>query len=118
ELEVAVKEARRRDTLIERARVDSPKHTEDYAERVAALQPRIEQMTARLQTAADAQNQYLASVAIKELRAQQDRLASYGLQAQYALASILDKAANGPSAQSAPSGENPAPVPPTGATTP
>jgi Tetratricopeptide repeat len=119
ELEVAVKEARRRGTLIERARQESPERTEEFAVRVATLQPRIEEMTGRLQKAADAQNQYLAAVAIKELRAQQERLASYGLQAQYALASILDKAANGTSSSSTSAVEGSSPVPPsTGGATP
>lgn len=108
ELEVAVKEARRRGTLIERARQDSPAHTEMYAGRVAELQPRIATMTARLEAAGAEQNRYLASVAIKELRTQQERLASYGLQAQFALASILDKASNSaPSSAAATEGSSP-----------
>lgn len=95
ELEVAVKESRRRGTLIERARQDSPAHTELFAGRVAELQPRIQTMASRLEEAGRAQNRYLANVAIRELQSQKERLASYGLQAQFALASILDKASNG-----------------------
>jgi hypothetical protein len=92
ELEVAVKEARRRWTLIERARVDSPKHTEDFAARVTLLKPRIENLTTRLDGAGQAQNLYLANIAIKELEAQKERLAAYGVQAQFALAAIYDRA--------------------------
>jgi hypothetical protein len=96
ELDVAVKESRRRWTLIERARVDSPKQTDAFAVRVNDLQPRIETMIMKLEDAGKAQDRYLADIAIKELTAQKQRLASYGLQAQFALASIYDTAANGP----------------------
>jgi len=96
ELDVAVKEARRRWTLIERARVDSPKQTDAFAVRVDDLQPRIETLILKLEDAGKAQDRYLAEIAIRELNQQKQRLAAYGLQAQFALASIYDKAANGP----------------------
>jgi len=101
ELEVAVKEARRRWTLIDRARVDSPKHTEEFAERVADLSPRIATMMARLVEAGEQQNLYLANVAIRELETQKERLSAYGLQAQFALAAIYDRATSGNSAPTA-----------------
>lgn len=107
ELEVAVKEARRRGTLIERARQDSPAHTEQYAGLVAEIQPKIAVMAARVDAAGVAQNQYLASVAIRELQAQKQRLASYGLQAQFALAAILDKASNESPSTAATQGSTP-----------
>jgi hypothetical protein len=100
ELEVAVKEARRRWTLIERARAESPKQTEEFAARVANLTPRIATMEARLMDAGEKQNQYLAEIAIHELEAQKERLAAYGLQAQFALAAIYDHAAAGSSQSS------------------
>ena len=62
---------------------------------MATLQPRIDGLSARLEVTGQAQNQYLASIAIKELEQQKQRLASYSLQARYALASIYDKAATG-----------------------
>jgi hypothetical protein len=103
ELDVAVKEARRRWTLIERARIESPRQTDAFAERVDDLQPRIEAMIMRLEDAGKAQDNYLAAIAIKELTAQKERLAAYGLQAQFALAAIYDTAANASSpAPSAP----------------
>lgn len=93
ELDVAYKEARRRWVLVERAREDYPARTEEFARRVATLPPRIGGLTARLEATAQAQNQYLAAIAVKELEAQKQRLASYSLQARFALASIYDKAA-------------------------
>jgi len=94
ELDVAYKEARRRWVLVERARDDYPARTEEFARRVATLQPRIDGLSARLEATGQAQNRYLAAVAIKELESQKQRLASYSLQARFALASIYDKAAN------------------------
>ncbi|HTE40403.1 MAG TPA: tetratricopeptide repeat protein [Steroidobacteraceae bacterium] len=114
ELEVAVKEARRRWTLIERARVDGPARTEEFAKRVGRLKPRVEELVARLDTAAGTQNRYLADIAIRELELQKERLASYGLQAQFALAAIYDRATNAAHV-TAPPTTNPA-VPSTDAT--
>jgi chromosome segregation ATPase len=95
ELDVAYKEARRRWVLVERAREDYPARTEEFAGRVANLQPRITALSAKLAAAAQSQNQYLAAVAVKELESQKERLAAYSLQARYALASIYDRASSG-----------------------
>jgi hypothetical protein len=94
ELDVAYKEARRRWVLVERAREEYPARTDAFAQRVAGLTPRIEALSARLAQAADAQNRYLASIAIRELESQKERLAAYSLQARFALASIYDRASN------------------------
>ena len=95
ELDVAYKEARRRWVLIERAREEYPARTEEFARRVDGLQPRIDGLMTRLASAATSQNQYLASIAVKELESQKERLAAYSLQARFALASIYDRAASG-----------------------
>src|SRR5690606_19445833 len=87
ELDVAYKEARRRSVLVERAREDYPARTEQFARRVATLPPRLDGLSARLEATAQAQNRYLASVAIKELEAQKQRLAADSLQARVAVAS-------------------------------
>src|SRR5690606_41271395 len=65
------------------------------AQRVAQLRPRIEGLIARLAITAEAQNRYLASIAIRELESQKERLAAYSLQARFALASIYDRASSG-----------------------
>lgn len=95
ELDVAYKEARRRWVLVERAREEYPARTEQFAQRVATLQPRIAALSTRLASVADAQNQYLAAIAVKELESQKERLAAYSLQARFALASIYDRASSG-----------------------
>ena len=95
ELEVAYREARRRWVLVERAREEYPARTEAFAQRVAQIRPRIEGLSARLAITAEAQNRYLASIAIRELESQKERLAAYSLQARFALASIYDRASSG-----------------------
>lgn len=94
ELETASRESRRRTTLIARAREDYPKRTAEFGEKVAALESRLTQLVMHCQRLGEAQNQYLADLAVRELESQQQRLAAYTLQAQYALASIYDKAAD------------------------
>lgn len=94
ELDVAYKDARRSWVLVDRAREDYPARTAQFAQRVQGLEPRIDRLSARLASAATAQNQYLAAVAVKELESQKERLAAYSLQARFALASIYDRASN------------------------
>lgn len=96
ELDVALKDARRHQILVGRAQEESPRRTEEFAETVRNLNPRIAALSARLAAAAEAQSQYLAAIATRELEAQKQRLAAYSLQAQFALASIYDRAASGP----------------------
>lgn len=107
ELDVAYKEARRRWVLIERAREEYPARTEEFAKRVQGLQPRIDTLMSRLSTVATDQNQYLASIAVRELESQKERLAAYSLQARFALASIYDRAASGNSGPSGGGGDTP-----------
>ena len=96
ELDVSIKDARRLQILVDRAQEDAPQRTEELAARVARLGPGLDLLSVRLGAAAEAQGQYLAAVAIAELGAQKERLASYAMQAQFALASIYDRAAVGP----------------------
>jgi len=96
ELEVALTETDTRWLKVEQGRDNMPSDTEAFATRVAALRPRIDGLGVRLAQAADAQGQYLADIAINELESQKERLASYQLQARYALATIYDRAANQP----------------------
>ena len=97
ELAVAVKEARRRHTLVERAREQVPGRNDAFAGRVNDYSSRVQAMLARCQQVDAEQGQYLAHLAIAQLQQQQERLAQYTLQAQFALASIYDRAsANDP----------------------
>ncbi len=96
ELDVGLKDARKLQILVGRAEADAPQRTEALAARVDRLGPDLDSLSARLGAAAAAQGTYLASVAIAELEAQKRRLASYTTQAQFALASIYDRAVTSP----------------------
>ena len=99
ELDAALKQMEKRWLLVQQARRNMPSDTEAFAGRVAALRPRIEALGVRLAAAGRAQGEYLASIAVNELETQKERLASYKLQARFALATIYDRAANAGGAQ-------------------
>jgi hypothetical protein len=94
ELDAALKQMEKRWLLVQQARRSMPNDTEVFAGRVAALKPRIETLGVRLAAAGRAQGEYLASIAVRELEMQKERLATYQLQARFALATIYDRAAN------------------------
>jgi tetratricopeptide (TPR) repeat protein len=103
ELDAALKEAQKRWVLVERARQESPQRTIEFAARVDAMKLRIAALETQLTAMSERQGRYLEYVAIAELGAQQERLATYRIQARYELATILDRAANPePPAASAP----------------
>jgi hypothetical protein len=79
---------------VEQARRNVPTNTGEFATRIAALKVRIDALATRLAATEQAQADYLASVAIQELEDQKARLASYQVQARFALGGMYDRAAN------------------------
>jgi len=94
DLDLALHEAQARWIRVERARKSVPTNNGEFAARIAALQQRIDGLQIRLVDAAQKQNGYLAQLAVKELEGQKDRLATYQIQARFALATMYDRAAN------------------------
>ena len=94
DLDLALHEAQARWIRVERARKSVPTNTGEFDARIAALQQRIDAIQLRLVEAAQKQNNYLARIAVQELQGQKDRLATYQIQARFALASMYDRAAN------------------------
>jgi hypothetical protein len=74
------------------ARDEVPRKLDEYANRIAALTPRLEAMQTQIATVLDEQTDFLTLVATEELEAQKKRLASYRVQARFALATIYDEA--------------------------
>jgi len=117
ELDAALEELQNRWVRVQRARATVPTNTAEFADRIAALAARIQQVRARLAATAGQQSDYLQTVAASELSAQKERLATYGVQARFALADIYDRAADqtdGPSGAGAPGSgrpDAPAPIP-------
>ncbi|MEP7246797.1 MAG: tetratricopeptide repeat protein [Gammaproteobacteria bacterium] len=94
DLDLALHEAQARWIRVQRARKDVPTNTGEFATRIAALQQRIDALQIRLVDTAQKQNAYLAQLAVRELEGQKDRLATYQIQARFALATMYDRAAN------------------------
>jgi hypothetical protein len=106
DLSLALNEAQSRWIRVERARKNMPVNTGEFAARVAALSQRIDALQRRLADTEQRQSAYLARVAVQELGQQKDRLATYQVQARFALATMYDRAANAEAATRKP----PAPV--------
>jgi hypothetical protein len=67
--------------------------TSGFVARIAELKSRIARIGPQIDAAARAQETVLGALAVRELDAQKERLASYATQAQFALAAIYDSAA-------------------------
>jgi hypothetical protein len=109
DLDLALHEAQNRWIRVERARHSVPTNNGEFAARVAALKTRIEALQGRLASVEKKQSEYLAQVAVGELQQQKDRLATYQVQARFALASMYDRAANPPAEKKEEKSEPPAP---------
>jgi hypothetical protein len=119
DLNLALHEAQSRWIRVEQARRNVPTNTGEFAERIAALKARIEALATRLAATEDAQRDYLERVAVNELEDQKSRLATYQVQARFALAGMYDRAANAgaaparaPAAEQKGAGEEPPPEAP------
>jgi len=75
------------------ARTGTPAELDAFAARIAAVTPRIEAMQARIAAARGEQEGRLVAMAVDTLTEHRDRLAAYRVQAQFALATIYDRAA-------------------------
>jgi tetratricopeptide (TPR) repeat protein len=106
DLSLALHEAQSRWIRVERARHNVQQNTGEFAARVAALRERITTLEARLADAEERQSAHLAQIAVQELEQQKARLATYEVQARFALATMYDRAA----AANAASRKAPAPI--------
>ena len=75
------------------ARNDTPGDLDAFSARIAAVTPRIERMQALIAGERGQQEQRLLALAVDALKDQRERLAAYRVQAQFALATIYDRAA-------------------------
>jgi len=93
EVAQALRETEKRWSLVQEAKTAVPDRNGEFAERIAALKPRIGAARERLAALERAQADYLADIAVNELASQKERISTYMLQARYALATIYDRAA-------------------------
>jgi predicted negative regulator of RcsB-dependent stress response len=94
DLNLALHQAQSRWIRVEQARRNVPTNTGEFATRIAALRARIDALATRLAATEQQQGDYLARVAVDELEDQKARLATYQIQARFALAGMYDRAAN------------------------
>jgi len=94
DLSLALHEAQSRWIRVEQARRAVPTNTGEFATRIAALKARIDALETRLAATEQQQAGYLARVAVTELEDQKSRLATYQIQARFALGSMYDRAAS------------------------
>lgn len=96
ELEAALQETQQRVVRVDQARSSVPTDADAYAKRVADMRGRMDDLQERLAQAAQRQGQHLQAIAIDTLEAQKQRIATYQVQARFALASIYDRAISAP----------------------
>lgn len=108
DLDLALHEAQNRWIRVEHARQSVPTNNGEFAARVAALKSRIDELQAHLAATEQKQSAYLAQVAVNELEQQKNRLATYQVQARFALATMYDRAAN-PEPEKKDGADSPAP---------
>jgi Tfp pilus assembly protein PilF len=96
DLDAALLEGQNRWVRVERARRNAPSNTGEFAARLAVLKRRLDALQARLTATRAAQDDLLGELAARELEGQKSRLATYEIQARFALASIYDRASNPP----------------------
>jgi hypothetical protein len=88
----ALAQAEARVAAIGGAQSGEPRRFEQFAGRIAALAPRIESMQAAIGRTLDRQQDALVAMAVDELESRKERLASYRVQARFALATMYDRA--------------------------
>jgi hypothetical protein len=89
----ALVETQRSRRNIDETMRDEPLMFDSFNARVDGLNPRIETLQLQVDGAMGRQRAFLQSIAVEELRAQQQRLNTYSVQARFALAAIYDLSA-------------------------
>jgi tetratricopeptide (TPR) repeat protein len=76
------------------AQLVEPRRFDGFATRIAALAPRIATMQAAIARALQRQDDALVAMAVAEFESRKQRLASYRVQARFALATMYDRASS------------------------
>jgi len=111
DLDLALHEAQNRWVRVQHARTSVPSNTGEFAARITQLQARIAALQIRLTDTQHRQNNYLGELAVAQLQAQKERLATYRVQARFELASLYDRAQDAGAAAKAPATAPAGPAP-------
>lgn len=93
ELDAALAQAESRQAAVVAASLQEPRRFDEFTARIARLAPRIASLQAAIGGTLRQEEGRLVALAVRELQSQQERLASYRVQARFALATIYDRAA-------------------------
>jgi Tfp pilus assembly protein PilF len=102
DLDLALHEAQNRWVRVQHARTSVPSNTGEFAARISQLQARLDALQIRLVDTQHRQNNYLGELAVAQLQAQKERLATYRVQARFELASLYDRSQEAGVAKKAP----------------
>ena len=91
-LDAALAEAQTRLAAVAAAQAQEPRRFAEFAVRIARLAPRIAAMQAAIDSTLYKEEGRLVALATQELGLQKERLASYRVQARFALATLYDRA--------------------------
>jgi len=92
QLDKALAEHQQRSESMQKTQQQAPLRFEGYGSRIKGQSETINELLTRIGQAEKSQQQYLETLAIAELRAQQKRIDSYLAHAQFSLAQLQDKA--------------------------
>jgi hypothetical protein len=85
-------QAQRRDAALAQAQRDEPARFAQFAQRIAALNPRLQAAIPRVAALGREQQAAVQEIAVAALTRQKERLAAYSTQARYAVAQLYDRA--------------------------
>jgi hypothetical protein len=85
-----LEQAQTLDAALRQAQREEPLRFDAFAQRIAAFTPALQALIPRVAALSQAQQVALQDIAVTALRQQQDRLADYAAQAQFAVAQLYD----------------------------
>jgi hypothetical protein len=91
-IDAEIAEAERRSAELAEAQRDEPARFDRFAERIAALRPRLARLIPQVTRLAREQQNAVQDIAVAALERQQDRLAVYSTQARFSIAQLYDRA--------------------------
>ena len=91
-IDATLAQAQQRDAALAQAQRDEPARFEQFAQRIAALRPRLQAEIPRVAALEAQQQAAVQEIAVAALTRQKERLVAYSTQARYAVAQLYDRA--------------------------
>ncbi len=91
-IDTQIADAQRRDAALAQAQRDEPARFDTFGKRIAAIDPRLQQVLPQVAALSREQQGVVQEIAVAELMRQKERLAIYATQARFAVAQLYDRA--------------------------